>query len=165
MTGFLVCSPPQARWPSVRRKPAVGGPPPQILCRYSADTLMIHSPLQSRRCATMHYRTALCGRTRMTSTVWHAGKCPAASRRTVTRSWRALDGRRRGEAHGDSDRPGLNDCDLCDGRDLNPTVNLCDIRKGLLAEQFDISPSPLREASFTRSEPIKPTAGSLLAPA
>lgn len=58
-----------------------------------------------------------------------------------------------------ADWPGLKDGDLHEGRDLKPTVDLRAVLKGLLAEQFDMSPSVLREAVFPGSEQIKPLAG------
>jgi uncharacterized protein (DUF1501 family) len=58
-----------------------------------------------------------------------------------------------------ADWPGLKDGDLHEGRDLRPTIDLRAVLKGLLSEQFDMSPSVLREAVFPGSEQIKPLAG------
>jgi uncharacterized protein (DUF1501 family) len=58
-----------------------------------------------------------------------------------------------------ADWPGLKDGDLYQGRDLKPTVDLRAVLKGLLAEQFDVSPSVLRDAIFPGSEQIKPLTG------
>jgi len=58
-----------------------------------------------------------------------------------------------------ADWPGLKDGDLYEGRDLKPTVDLRAILKGMLAEQFDLAPSVLRDTIFPGSEKIQPLAG------
>jgi uncharacterized protein (DUF1501 family) len=58
-----------------------------------------------------------------------------------------------------ADWPGLKDAQLLDGRDLKPTTDLRAVLKGLLAEQFDLSPAALGDAIFPQSATVKPLLG------
>ena len=58
-----------------------------------------------------------------------------------------------------TDWPGLKDEQLIEKRDLRPTTDLRAILKGLLAEQFDLSPAVLGDVVFPRSASVKPLLG------
>ena len=58
-----------------------------------------------------------------------------------------------------ADWPGLRDEQLFERRDLKPTTDLRAVLKGLLAEQFDLSPAVLGDAVFPRSAGVKPLLG------
>lgn len=61
-----------------------------------------------------------------------------------------------------ADWPGLRDGELFEGRDLKPTVDLRAVLKGMLAEQFDLSPFVLGKQIFPGSGDIKPLTGLLV---
>ncbi|MET0651127.1 MAG: DUF1501 domain-containing protein, partial [Hyphomicrobiaceae bacterium] len=58
-----------------------------------------------------------------------------------------------------ADWPGLKDEQLYERRDLKPTTDLRAVLKGLLAEQFDLSPSALSSTVFPQSEAARPLLG------
>jgi uncharacterized protein (DUF1501 family) len=58
-----------------------------------------------------------------------------------------------------ADWPGLKDEQLFDKRDLKPTTDLRAVLKGLLAEQFDLSPAVLGDLVFPQSAGAKPLLG------
>jgi uncharacterized protein (DUF1501 family) len=58
-----------------------------------------------------------------------------------------------------ADWPGLKDEQLFERRDLKPTTDLRAVLKGLLAEQFDLSPAVLSSTVFPQSEAARPLLG------
>ena len=58
-----------------------------------------------------------------------------------------------------ADWPGLKDEQLLERRDLKPTTDLRAVLKGLLAEQFDLSPAVLSGTVFPQSEVARPLLG------
>ena len=58
-----------------------------------------------------------------------------------------------------ADWPGLKDEQLYERRDLKPTTDLRAVLKGLLAEQFDLSPAVLSSTVFPQSEAARPLLG------
>src|SRR5262245_26424399 len=58
-----------------------------------------------------------------------------------------------------ADWPGLKDEQLFERRDLKPTTDLRAVLKGLLAEQFDLSPAALAGTVFPQSEGTRPLLG------
>ncbi len=62
-----------------------------------------------------------------------------------------------------ADWPGLKSADLYEGRDLKPTTDLRAVLKGLLADQFGLSPRVLAEAVFPDTASVKPMAGLIAA--
>ena len=58
-----------------------------------------------------------------------------------------------------ADWPGLRDEQLYERRDLKPTTDVRAVLKGLLAEQFDLSPAVLGDAVFPQSAGLKPMLG------
>jgi uncharacterized protein (DUF1501 family) len=58
-----------------------------------------------------------------------------------------------------ADWPGLKDEQLYERRDLKPTTDLRAVLKGVLAEQFDLSPAVLGDAIFPQSAGVKPMLG------
>jgi uncharacterized protein (DUF1501 family) len=58
-----------------------------------------------------------------------------------------------------TDWPGLKDEQLYERRDLKPTTDLRAVLKGLLAEQFDLSPAVLTSTVFPQSEAARPLLG------
>jgi uncharacterized protein (DUF1501 family) len=60
-----------------------------------------------------------------------------------------------------ADWPGLKPGQLHEGRDLRPTIDLRAVTKGLLADQFGLSPARLAETIFPGSAAIKPLDGLL----
>jgi uncharacterized protein (DUF1501 family) len=58
-----------------------------------------------------------------------------------------------------ADWPGLKDEQLFERRDLKPTTDLRAVLKGLLAEQFDLSPAVLSGTVFPQSELARPLLG------
>ena len=58
-----------------------------------------------------------------------------------------------------ADWPGLKDEQLFERRDLKPTTDLRAVLKGLLAEQFDLSPAVLSSTVFPQSEVARPLLG------
>ena len=58
-----------------------------------------------------------------------------------------------------ADWPGLKDDQLFDRRDLKPTKDLRSILKGILVEQFDVSPATLANTIFPHSATAKPMLG------
>jgi uncharacterized protein (DUF1501 family) len=62
-----------------------------------------------------------------------------------------------------ADWPGLKTADLYEGRDLKPTTDLRAVLKGLLADQFGLSPRVLAETVFPDTGAVKPMAGLIAA--
>lgn len=62
-----------------------------------------------------------------------------------------------------ADWPGLSSAKLYQGRDLNPTIDLRAICKGVLAEHLGLSPTLLSEQVFPGSAAVKPVAGLIRA--
>ena len=62
-----------------------------------------------------------------------------------------------------ADWPGLKTADLYEARDLKPTTDLRAALKGLLADQFGLSPDVLARAVFPDSAAVKPMAGIIAA--
>lgn len=58
-----------------------------------------------------------------------------------------------------ADWPGLKDEQLFERRDLKPTTDLRAVLKGLLAEQFDLSPAALGATVFPQSAHVRPLLG------
>jgi len=58
-----------------------------------------------------------------------------------------------------ADWPGLNDEQLFERRDLKPTTDLRAVLKGLLADQFGLTPALLADAVFPQSGAVRPIAG------
>ena len=58
-----------------------------------------------------------------------------------------------------ADWPGLKDEQLFERRDLKPTTDLRAVLKGLLAEQFDLSPAVLSGTVFPQSDAVRPVLG------
>ncbi len=58
-----------------------------------------------------------------------------------------------------ADWPGLKDDQLFDRRDLKPTKDLRSVLKGILVEQFDVSPATLANTIFPHSATAKPMLG------
>jgi uncharacterized protein (DUF1501 family) len=58
-----------------------------------------------------------------------------------------------------ADWPGLKDEQLFERRDLKPTTDLRAVLKGLLADQFGLTPTLLGDAVFPQSGAIRPMAG------
>jgi len=58
-----------------------------------------------------------------------------------------------------ADWPGLKDEQLFERRDLKPTTDLRAVLKGLLVEQFDLSPAVLSDIVFPQSEVARPLLG------
>ena len=58
-----------------------------------------------------------------------------------------------------ADWPGLRDEQLYERRDLKPTMDLRTVLKGVLAEQFDLSPAVLGETVFPQTAGLKPMTG------
>ena len=58
-----------------------------------------------------------------------------------------------------ADWPGLRPADLYEGRDLRPTTDLRAALKGVLADQFGLSPQTLAGAVFPETSAVKPMAG------
>lgn len=62
-----------------------------------------------------------------------------------------------------ADWPGLADAQLHEGRDLRPTTDLRAVIKGVLSEQFGLSPAALAEGVFPGSAAVRPLAGLIRA--
>jgi uncharacterized protein (DUF1501 family) len=60
-----------------------------------------------------------------------------------------------------ADWPGLKAERLYEGRDLFPTADLRGVLKGVLADQFDLTPNALAEVVFPDSASIAPMKGLL----
>ncbi|HXW20365.1 MAG TPA: DUF1501 domain-containing protein, partial [Roseiarcus sp.] len=58
-----------------------------------------------------------------------------------------------------ADWPGLKPADLYEGRDLRPTTDLRAVLKGLLADQFHMSPAILARTVFPETAGLKPMSG------
>ena len=58
-----------------------------------------------------------------------------------------------------ADWPGLKIAQLHEGRDLKPTTDVRSVLKGLLADQFGLSPMVLGSTVFPDSLPVQPLAG------
>ncbi len=58
-----------------------------------------------------------------------------------------------------ADWPGLKDEQLFERRDLKPTTDLRSVLKGLLADQFQLTPAALGDAVFPQSGDIRPMSG------
>jgi uncharacterized protein (DUF1501 family) len=58
-----------------------------------------------------------------------------------------------------ADWPGLKPTQLYQNRDLNPTTDVRAVLKGLLAEQFGLSPAVLADEVFPDSAAVKPMSG------
>jgi uncharacterized protein (DUF1501 family) len=58
-----------------------------------------------------------------------------------------------------ADWPGLKDEQLFERRDLKPTTDLRAVLKGLLADQFGLTPALLADAVFPQSGAVRPIAG------
>ena len=58
-----------------------------------------------------------------------------------------------------ADWPGLKDEQLFERRDLKPTTDLRAVLKGLLVEQFDLSPAVLSDTVFPQSDVARPLLG------
>jgi len=58
-----------------------------------------------------------------------------------------------------ADWPGLREEQLYERRDLKPTTDLRAVLKGLMAEQFDLSPGVLGDTVFPQSAGLKPMLG------
>jgi uncharacterized protein (DUF1501 family) len=58
-----------------------------------------------------------------------------------------------------ADWPGLKDEQLFERRDLRPTTDLRAVLKGLLVEQFELTPALLGESVFPQSGAVRPMSG------
>ena len=58
-----------------------------------------------------------------------------------------------------ADWPGLKDEQLFERRDLKPTIDLRAVLKGLLADQFQLTPTLLSDAVFPQSAAVRPMSG------
>ncbi len=58
-----------------------------------------------------------------------------------------------------ADWPGLKAARLYEGRDLNPTADLRGVLKGVLADQFGLTPKTLGEIIFPGSAAVAPIKG------
>ena len=58
-----------------------------------------------------------------------------------------------------ADWPGLKDEQLFERRDLKPTTDLRAVLKGLLADQFQLTPAVLGDAVFPQSGDVRPMSG------
>ena len=61
-----------------------------------------------------------------------------------------------------ADWPGLKAADLYEARDLKPTTDLRAVLKGLLADQFGLSPAVLGNAVFPGTSAVAPMKGLIV---
>lgn len=62
-----------------------------------------------------------------------------------------------------ADWPGLKPTDLYENRDLNPTIDLRAVFKGVLADQLGLAPAGLAEAVFPETQAVRPLMGLIRA--